>query len=141
METTSGLPPLAELVAAVKAHGPAALDKYAPAIDELADMPAAAAFLGIQAKSITRARERTRGDGSPDFAPPDRWFSRSPTWRYRTLVLHRAAAPGRGGSGKWQKGQSGRTVRTPSASSTPSAPRPAASRKPAPSPACNWPAF
>jgi len=101
-------PNAADLIAAVKADGPGALDRWMPWIDELTDIDGAARFLGIQARSISRARLRIRADKTPEFPNPDRIFGRSPAWRFRTLVLARAASPGRGGSGRWQPGQSGR---------------------------------
>lgn len=76
------------------------LDQYAPEIDELADVSAAADWLGISASSIYRERSRQRADGSAAWPAPDAKFGRSGAWRYRTLVLHRAGMPGRGSAGR-----------------------------------------
>lgn len=94
------LPPAAELVQAVKDRGPAALDVYAPAIDQLADVAAAAAWLGVSRASIYRERSRTRADGAPAWPDADETAGRSGMWRYRTLVLHRASMPGKGSAGR-----------------------------------------
>lgn len=93
------LPPAADLVRLVKSEGEAALDAYAPRVDEQIDMAVAGAWLNIQAASISRMKQRTRRDGSPAWPEPDNTHGRSPVWSYRTLVLHLAAAPGRGHPG------------------------------------------
>lgn len=77
-----------------------ALDVYAPAIDQLADVTAAAEWLGISRASIYRERSRTRADGAPAWPASDATFGRSGAWRYRTLVLHRAGMPGQGSAGR-----------------------------------------
>jgi hypothetical protein len=100
MTAPVGLPPAAELVALARRHGPAALDAYTPAIDELTDTAGAAAWLGLSAASIYRDRNRLRPDRTPAWPPADRQFGRSPAWTYRTLVLHRLAMPGRGSAGR-----------------------------------------
>lgn len=84
------------------------LGAYAPAIDELVDIPTAARWLGISPASIYRERSRQRADGAPAWPEPDAKFGRSHAWRYRTLVLHRAAMPGKGSAGR------GRPRRNPS---------------------------
>lgn len=76
------------------------LDECGPAIDELADIPTIAAWLGISPSSIYRERSRRRADGSAAWPEPDSEFGRSGAWRYRTVVLHRASQPGRGSAGR-----------------------------------------
>jgi hypothetical protein len=94
------LPPAAELIEAVKTSGPAALDNYAPEIDALADVQAAAAYLKISRNSIYRERSRKRADGTPAWPAPDQTAARSAMWTYRTLILHRASMPGQGSAGR-----------------------------------------
>ena len=94
-----GLPPAAELIAAVRADGPAALDAWAPAIDTLADAATAAAWLGIERDTIYRHRTNPPA-GQPLWPNPDYTAGRSGSWTYRTLALHRAAMPGRGTYGR-----------------------------------------
>ena len=93
------LPPAAELIQLVKENGDDALDAYAPQIDKLVDSAKAGPWVGIKAGSISRKRQRTRVDGTPEWPAPDDTFGRSPVWSYRTLVVHLAAAPGRGHPG------------------------------------------
>ena len=76
------------------------LDNYMPAIDELADVPTAAQWLGISPASIYRERSRRRADGAPAWPAADAKFGRSSAWKYRTLALHRAGMPGRGSAGR-----------------------------------------
>jgi hypothetical protein len=112
---TRELPPSTQLIAEVKTGGPTALDKYAPEIDQLTDTEGAGQFLGIKDRSVRRSLGRIRADGTPEFAPPDQRFRRSPAWTYRTLVLHRAASPGPGGTTRFQPGESGRLRKKTSA--------------------------
>jgi hypothetical protein len=87
----------------------AVLNQWAPSIDALTDINGAAEFLGLKgADSLRRARWRKRADGTPGWPEPDEEFSAGPsanatrsvpTWRLRTIVLHRAEAPGRGHPG------------------------------------------
>lgn len=79
-----------------------ALDRWAPAIDQLADTSRAAAFLGYTSPhTVKRKRWRTRADGSPEWPKPEpgNTFGRSPAWPYRAIILHLAQAPGRGHPG------------------------------------------
>ena len=94
-----GLPPAADLITAVRTHGPATLDTWAPAIDTLADAATAAAWLGIERDTIYRHRTNPPA-GQPLWPDPDYTAGRSGSWTYRTLVLHRAAMPGRGTYGR-----------------------------------------
>jgi len=98
--SAADLPPAAELVQAVKDNGPHVLASYMPAIDRLADVAAAADWLGISKASIYRERSRTRADGAPAWPAPDETAGRSGMWTYRTLVLHRASMPGQGSAGR-----------------------------------------
>lgn len=95
-----GLPGAAELIMLVREKGPAALDAYAPAIDEATDVAGAAAWLRIERATISRERSRRHPDGTPRWPKPDYPAGRSGSWRYRTLVLARAAMPGRGSAGR-----------------------------------------
>lgn len=94
------LPSAATLAVLVQRDGPAALDAYAPAIDGQADLTAAAAFMGVTYKSARTLRSRTRADGSPAWPKPDAQYGQAPVWTYRTLVLFKASAPGRGAPGR-----------------------------------------
>jgi len=103
------LPPVEELVSIARKvlegggtldAASRALDAYAPAVDEVADAPAIAEWLGISSASIYRERSRTRADGSAAWPEPDGKFGRSGVWRYRTIVLHRASMPGQGSAGR-----------------------------------------
>lgn len=95
----ASLPPAATLITLARTRGPAALDAYAPAIDTLADTQTAAAWLGITPATIYRHR-RNPPPGQPRWPQPDEIYGRSPAWTYRTLILHRAAMPGRGSAGR-----------------------------------------
>jgi len=88
----------AELIALVREHGPGALDNM-EWLDELADYTAAAAFLGVDERTLRTEAGKTNADGSRKLPAPARRFGRSPTWTLRSLVLNRAARPGRGGKG------------------------------------------
>lgn len=90
---------LSALVDAVRRDGPGVLDAF-PGVDEFADLAAAADFLGVSYGSARTLRGRRRRDGSPSWPEPDYRFGPAPVWRYRTLILHRATAPGRGAPGR-----------------------------------------
>lgn len=75
------------------------LDQWAPAVDELTDIAGAAAFAGLSPASVRKMRLRRRADGTPEWPGRDKRFGRSDVWAYRTIVLHLAAAPGRGNRG------------------------------------------
>ena len=100
------LPPAPELVAAVReainaGQDPAVvLDRYAPAVDVLADASAAGAFLGMSRASVYQERSRCNADGSPRWPASDVPAGRSGLWKYRTLILHRAQMPGQGSAGR-----------------------------------------
>lgn len=100
-----GLPPATELIALVRQKGPAALDAYAPAIDVATDIGGAAAYLRIKPTTISSERSRRRPDGTRRWPKPDYPAGRSGSWRYRTLILHRAAMPGRGSAGRGRPAQ------------------------------------
>jgi hypothetical protein len=77
-----------------------ALDQWAPAIDEMTDLAGAARFLGLKGPdSLRRRKFRIRADGTREWPGPDATFGRSAAWKYRTIVIHQAAAPGRGHPG------------------------------------------
>jgi hypothetical protein len=89
------LPPAADLIALVRSGGPEALDRYAPDVDELASTAEVAEYLGISPHTIRREQHRPRADGSA-WPQPDRVFGRAASWTYRTVIVHRAAQPGKG---------------------------------------------
>ena len=103
------LPPASDLIARARAilraggtveDASRMLDEYAPAVDELADAEASAAWLGITTGTVYQERSRTRASGAAGWPDPDVTAGRSGAWRYRTLVLHRAGMPGRGSAGR-----------------------------------------
>lgn len=77
----------------------AALDKWAPAVDEMTDRDGAAAFLGISRDLVKRRMWRARADGTPDWPKPDVEAGNARTWKYRTLAVFEASRPGRGRHG------------------------------------------
>lgn len=102
-----------------------ALDRFAPAIDEEIDTTAAAAFVGYADPGTIRTlRRRTRADGTRYWPEPDRKFSPSSdplgrgggsaVWKYRTIVIAQAEAPGKGrttvpdGRPKWNEERRGK---------------------------------
>jgi hypothetical protein len=95
------LPPAAELVALVREQGPGVLDQYAPEIDQLADIPAIAGYLGIQPRTIYRERGRKRA-GGPRWPEPEPLPGRSKLWKWRTIVVFRAGAP-QNGTASWSR--------------------------------------
>lgn len=98
--TVTGLPDFHTLVSLVREHGPGVLDQCEPIIDELADATRLAEWTGLKPGSIYRMSQRTLSDGSPEWPEQDDRFGNSKVWRYRTIVVHRAAAPGRGAPGR-----------------------------------------
>jgi hypothetical protein len=94
------LPPLPELVAVVREHGPDALRRYPQhLLEELLDSESAAAWIGIQPRSIYR--EKTRGRWPESDLPTGRSLAlRSLAWKRRTIILHLAARTGRGAPGQ-----------------------------------------
>lgn len=87
------LPPAAELIAEVRRDGAPALDRYAPEIDELADIAKIAEYLGIQSRTIYRERRRVRRTGGPRWPAPEPLPGYSPLWKWRTIILFRARSP------------------------------------------------
>jgi hypothetical protein len=100
------LPPAGELITLARearrdgSDPSCALDRYAPDIDRLADAGTAAGWLGLSRASLYRERSRTVGDGIPAWPAADETAGRSGMWRFRTLVLYRAAMPGKGSAGR-----------------------------------------
>lgn len=76
-----------------------ALDRWAPAIDEMTDLAGAAEFLEARLDTLKRRRWRARADGSPDWPKPDLEPGHAKLWTFRTIVLHQAGTPGRGHHG------------------------------------------
>jgi hypothetical protein len=77
-----------------------ALDQWVPVVDEITDLAGAAVFLGARLDTLKRRRWRARADGTPDWPRPDIEVGRTAGWKYRTIVLHQAEAPGRGHHGQ-----------------------------------------
>jgi hypothetical protein len=100
------LPPKDELIAAAReamagvkgkaarrAAARRALNQYAPAIDQLADVAAATEFMGFARGTIARISQRIREDGSREWPEPDLRVGGRPAWKYRSIVICRAEAP------------------------------------------------
>lgn len=89
----AGLPPVADLVAVIRANPvPAALDKSCPGIDldAVTGTAGAADWLGVTKKTIYSERSRKKADGTPRWPKPDETIGRSPFWAWRTLAIHAA---------------------------------------------------
>jgi hypothetical protein len=92
------------------------LDQWAPAIDQMTDSSGAAAFMGYASgDTIRRLRRQTRADGTRGWPEPDTVFgwqqdgpslgggaprAKMQAWKFRTIVLAKAEAPGRGAPGR-----------------------------------------
>lgn len=102
-QAMSGAPAPGDPVAADEARRQAAseaLDRWAPAIDEVVDLDGAAGFLGKSPDYVQRRRYRARGDGTRDWPEPDVEFGRaSRGWKLRTIVVHQATGRRRGQHG------------------------------------------
>ena len=66
------------------------------ATELLAPIPVLAAWLGVKEASIYMARTRKRPDGPPVWPDEDATILGRKMWRFSTIALHRATAPGRG---------------------------------------------
>lgn len=89
------LPALADLVAMVREHGPAALDQYPAAmLDELLDAELAASWTGVKVTTIYVDTSRGR------WPAPDATEGRSKRWSRRTIVVALAARHGLGAPGR-----------------------------------------
>lgn len=95
------LPPSGKLIPAVRELDEhlrdAFLDTFQPDIDAYADTAEIAKWLGRSPLTIHRERkpDRARANGTV-WPEPDHRFGHTPVWRYRTIVLYRAAQPGSG---------------------------------------------
>lgn len=67
-----------------------------PALDLLAPVPVFAEWLDMRLASIYAARSRKRPDGLPVWPDEDDTVHGLKMWRFSTIALHRASAPGRG---------------------------------------------
>lgn len=97
-----GLPPVADVVAAIRSGLEQDMDRDAidrqlltayPGLDALTGVQGAADWLGLEPRSIYSERARKRADGTPRWPEPDRTISRSPFWTWRTLAWHAATMP------------------------------------------------
>ena len=95
-----GLPAAAALVgelrAAPDAETQAAIIARYPALGKLAPVPLLAQWLGIDKASVYVARTRQRPDGLPVWPGEDDTVFGRKVWKFATIALHRASAPGRG---------------------------------------------
>ncbi len=95
-----GLPAAAALVgelrAAPDAETQAAIIARYPALGKLAPVPLLAQWLGIDKASVYVARTRQRPDGLPMWPGEDDTVFGRKVWKFATIALHRASAPGRG---------------------------------------------
>lgn len=67
-----------------------------PVLELLAPVPVHAQWLGLKEQSIFMARTRRRPDGLPVWPDEDETILGRKMWRFSTIALHRASAPGRG---------------------------------------------
>jgi hypothetical protein len=104
----------AELVALVNANGAEALDGM-EWLDEIVDIDGAAEFTRLKTMAVRSyhgqarrkrtelaalpARERKKAEPSWMWPEPDLMLAGHAGWKLRTLVLSRAAMPGRGAGG------------------------------------------
>jgi hypothetical protein len=107
----------AELVGLVKEHGPGVLDGMGW-LSQVVDVAGAAEFTGLKPGAVrsyhSHARRKraaitagtlTAATAGWLWPEPNQTFGGRPTWTLRTLVLGRAAMPGRGAGGgrPWHK--------------------------------------
>jgi hypothetical protein len=67
-----------------------------PVLELLAPIPVLAKWLDIDKSSVYMARTRKRPDGSPVWPDEDETILGRKMWRFSTIALSRATAPGRG---------------------------------------------
>ena len=67
-----------------------------PVLEQLAPVPVLAEWLGVKEQSVYMARTRKRPDGEPVWPDADATILGRKMWRFSTIALHRASAPGRG---------------------------------------------
>lgn len=67
-----------------------------PVLEQLAPVVVLSEWLGIDKASIYMARTRKRPDGEPVWPDADATILGRKMWRFSTIALHRASAPGRG---------------------------------------------
>lgn len=95
-----GMPDAAALIEHLRAEADpdkrAAIVAGHPVLGLLAPIPVLAAWLDVKEASIYMARTRKRADGSPVWPDEDDTVLGRKMWRFSTVALHRASAPGRG---------------------------------------------
>ena len=94
-----GLPDAGALIEQLRAAPEperAALVARYPGLEVLAPVPVLAEWLGVKEQSVYMARTRKRPDGEPVWPGEDATILGRKMWRFSTIALHRASAPGRG---------------------------------------------
>ena len=94
-----GMPDAAALIAELRAASAGKREEIIaryPALEQLAPVPVFAEWLGMRLSSIYAARSRLRPDGSLVWPDEDETVHGRKMWRFSTIALHRASAPGRG---------------------------------------------
>ena len=95
-----GIPAAAALIEELRATDDlderAAIVARYPVLEQLAPVPVLAEWLGVKEQSVYMARTRKRPDGSPVWPDEDATILGRKMWRFSTIALHRATAPGRG---------------------------------------------
>lgn len=95
-----GMPDAAALIEELRSTGDETnrhiiIERY-PVLEVLAPVPVLGQWLGMNAQSIYMARTRKRPDGEPTWPAEDDTILGVKMWRFSTVALHRATAPGRG---------------------------------------------
>ena len=101
----SGLPDAAELVARMRDQLASGADPgqvlagaiaECPALELLAPVSVLAQWLGMRDQSVYMARTRKRPDGLRVWPDEDDTILGRKMWKFGSIALHRATAPGRG---------------------------------------------
>jgi hypothetical protein len=95
-----GLPFAVDLIAELRAGRDVAgrqriIARY-PALELLAPVPVLGLWLNMKEQSIYMSRTRKRSDGLLEWPDEDDTVLGRKMWRFSTIALHRASAPGRG---------------------------------------------
>ena len=96
----ASLPAAAALIAELRATDDpderAAIVARYPVLELAAPVPVFAEWLGMRLQSIYAARTAKRKDGALVWPDEDGTMHGLKVWRFSTIALHRASAPGRG---------------------------------------------
>ena len=99
-----------ELIALVREYGPGSVSRL-DWLEQVVGYDDAARFLEVGVRTLrTDATRPPTKDGTPRMPRPDQRLGRSPGWKLRTLVLHRASLPGQGAKGRPKPGSGKRKV-------------------------------